>query len=298
MAYNYKEFINNIIVEELHPELQEIVKSSSGIQTNENGYPIPSKTKQSRLSAKIRELTNRGESTGIEGNMPRGSSRAYLQHDEPQEIILDGKPTKIKSGMKVAIRSGLDKYHVGLDSLGVMQNEVENGDWVMNKNHRILTETDNPGEYETNEDGIFPPLFEHDNEHHEWSHVGHTRDLKRGEFEKLTKTESHPNGITHREFVNAMNRFHERANGRYWERSDEAEKKLDKVDEHPLVQNFQRFHGNWGSPAYDYGHLKNMGVFEHPNGSSHIVARDAGYNAEVAKAYQKARIRKAGLKYN
>jgi microcompartment protein CcmL/EutN len=58
--YNFKEFLDNLIIENLHPELQSIVTSSNA-------------NKQAALSKKIKELSSKGESTGIEGNMPQGS---------------------------------------------------------------------------------------------------------------------------------------------------------------------------------------------------------------------------------
>ncbi len=133
--------------------------------------------------------------------MPEGSSRAYLQHEEPHQIVLDGKPTTIKVGTKIAVRGRLDPYHFGDSSLGSMQNEAENNDHYVNSNYRIITEGDTKGHYKTNTDkGIFPPLIDHDVQNHEWSHVGHVRDFKSGEFGELTKTEDYPTGISHKDF--------------------------------------------------------------------------------------------------
>ena len=69
MIYSLREFLENIIYESLHPELQSIVTQ----KTNPYGT-----SKQAQLTKKIKELTAQGERTGIEGNMPKGSSRAYL----------------------------------------------------------------------------------------------------------------------------------------------------------------------------------------------------------------------------
>lgn len=121
MVVNFKDFLANIIVESLHPELQDIVKTTA---TN--------RSKQSLLAAKIKDLTNRGEATGIEGNMPKGSSRAYMQHQDPYPIVLDGHQANIRIGTKVAIKASLDRYHSprhhdGL-GLGAMQNRAEGGE--------------------------------------------------------------------------------------------------------------------------------------------------------------------------
>lgn len=280
MTISFKEFLDSVIVENLHPELQHVITSSNS-----------NTSKQTLLSKKIKELSTRGESTGIEGNMPKGSSRAYLQHAEDHHTIIDGKPATIKTGTKVAIRASLDKYHnhKGHDGLGLgqLQNKAEGGDHWVNSNYRILKKHDDKNEYSSNkESGIFPPLVDHDHEKHHWTHVGHSRDIKPGEFQKLTKTASHKKGITHKDFCESMERFHHKNNGRYWAGSASTESHLDDVDKHPLVQKFQDYHGNTGHPPHDYRQLKNMGVFEHPDGSHHIVARDHGFDTDVAKAYK------------
>jgi hypothetical protein len=281
MITSFKDFLENIVIEELHPELHSIVTgSSSGV------------SKQTQIANKVKELSQRGERTGIEGNMPKGSSRAYLQHDAPHKITLDGKPALIPVGTKVAIRSALDKHHNKHDydghSLGQLQNKAEGGDHWVNSTYRTLTDHGN-GNYKTNEHGIFPPLIDHDHENHHWSKVGHVKDVSSPEFKTLTKTKSHPDGISHKDFTRAMNRFHERNNGKYWGGNENSEAHLDHIDEHPLVQKFQDYHGNTGHPTYDYQQIKNMGVWHHPDGSKHIVARDHGFDTDTAHAYQRAR---------
>jgi len=283
-TYSFKEFINSIIVENLHPELHSIV--------TDNKYSNASK--QTRLAKKIKELSAAGKPTGVEGNMPKGSSRAYLQHSEPHATTVDGKPANLKTGTKVAITATLDKFHNKKEhdghSLGQLQNHAEGGDHWVNRNYRILTKDDsNKNEFHSNkESGIFPPLIDHDHEHNNWTHVGHSRDIKAGEFQKLTKCDTHKKGITHKDFCDAMERHHNKNNGKHWG-DPVKDAHLDEVDKHPLVQKFQDYHGNTGAPPHDYRQLKNMGVFEHPDGSHHIVARDHGYDSGVAKAYQGAR---------
>ena len=290
---NFREFVGSLVVEELHPELQSIVKAK----------PMHWQSKQENLAKKIRQITKRGEKTGIEGNMPKGSARAYLPHQEPHHAIVDGKPGSFKVGTKVAIHSALDPHHKHENydgmKLGAMQNHAEGGDHWVNQNYRILHEhPDKPGEFKSNhESGIFPPLIDHDHENHEWSHVGHARDIKPGEFQKLTKTPTHPKGINHKDFYDALNRRHDQNMGKYrGPRADDAkgmqrEKHLDHIDEHPLVQKFHDYHGNTGNPPSYLG-KRNMGIFEHPDGSHHIVARDHGFNTEVMHAYQQAKMNK------
>lgn len=95
MMINFKDFLENVIVEELHPDLRSIVTSS-------NSYA----PKQSLLAKKIKQLTSSGQKTGIEGNMPKGSSRAYLKHDTPHHIVLDGKDAHICTGTIQSIAEG------------------------------------------------------------------------------------------------------------------------------------------------------------------------------------------------
>ncbi|MCK9369154.1 hypothetical protein M0R04_04305 [Candidatus Dojkabacteria bacterium] len=281
MVRNFKEFLDNLIVEALHPDLQEIIKGKDGTVS-----------KKTILANKIKELSAKGEKTGIEGNMPSGSSRAYMKHEEKHPITLDGKPEKISVGTKVAIRGVLEKHHNKSKhdgkSLGALQNEAEGGDHWVNHSYRVLTQGDNKGEYHSNhEHGIFPPLIDHDHDNHEWTHVGHSDDVSKKQFKDLTKTKEHPKGISHDEFCSALERTHNRQNGKYWG-SKHEDTHLDHVDEHPLVQKFADYHNNTGHPPNDYRQIKNMGVFHHPDGSKHIVARDHGFNTDVASAYHDA----------
>lgn len=287
MITTFKAFIEHIIVENLAPTLQRIIQN-----------PKPARAKQDALAQEIRRLGSIGERTGIEGNMPKGSSRAYLQHATPENVTVDGRDTKMKVGTKVAIRAALDKYHRGDRSLGEMQNETENGDHFINQSYRILTKNPHTGDYTTNhERGILPPLISHDEENHQSSTVGHVRDIKDPEFKKLTRTQTFfsndtdfPKGISHKDFSEALNRRYDRNNGRYWEKSPEREAQLDKIDEHPLVQKFHDYHDMTGHPTHDLAQIKNLGVFEHPvTGEAHIVARDHGYGTDVMHAYSQAR---------
>ena len=59
MITNFKDFLDNVIVESLHPELQDVILGGAS-----------NKAKQTQLANKIKELKARGETTGIEGNMP------------------------------------------------------------------------------------------------------------------------------------------------------------------------------------------------------------------------------------
>lgn len=58
MIRNFRDFIDSIIVESLHPELQDIITKSP--RNDFNGVE-----KQEHLANKIKDLHSRGEKTGI-----------------------------------------------------------------------------------------------------------------------------------------------------------------------------------------------------------------------------------------
>lgn len=282
---SFHDFIASIIVESLHPELQSIVKAKAD---HRNKLPM--------MALKIKDLTNRGEHTGIESNMPKGSSRAYLAHSEKHPLEIDGHQTEMKTGMKVAIKSPLDRHHNAANfdgkSLGHLQNEAEGGDHWVNQSYRTLRHEEGH-KFSSNEAGIFPPLVDHDHEHHEWSHVGHVEDVSGIGFRKHTKCDTHPQGITHKDFCATLDRRWNQDKGKYWKRDDAHEAHLDHVEQHPLVQSFLDHQGNTATPPHDYSQMKNMGVWTHPvTGTKHIVARDHGFSKDVMDAYHSAFLKK------
>jgi hypothetical protein len=199
--------------------------------------------------------------------------------------------------MKVAIRASLDKSHNRENydgmSLGQLQNEAEGGDHFVNSNYRIITKDHSTGHYHSNSElGIFPPQIDHDHDTHEWTHVGHVDKIGGKQFRDLTKTESHPKGISHSEFCSALERTWNKDHGKYWKRGELDEKHSDHIESHPLVQKFLDHQRNLGAPPHDYRQMDNMGVWTHPHtGEQHIVARDHGFSENVMKAYREARYR-------
>lgn len=291
---SFSKFLASIIVEELHPELRHLIDNVPPAQKYQGGASAKSHTKQTQVINKIKDLVSRGEKTGIEGNTPKGSSRMYLPHDEKENITLDGKPAAIKVGTKIAITAQMDKYHNHHEhdghSLGQMQNHAEHNDWFVNQNYRILQNEEHEGHYTSNtENGIFPPLVKADHDTNHWSTVGHADNLTESSFIKHTKTATHPEGIKHMDFYRALARVHDRDHGKYWEREPETEARLDHVEKHPLVQKFLDHQVNTATPPNDYINIQNLGLFHHPDGSKHIVARDHGFTQEVSEAYGNAR---------
>lgn len=275
----YSDFVRSILTEQLHPDLLRVIREPKRISST-----------KAVLAKTIREISARGEKTGIEGNMPTGSSRAYLHIQEPKRIMLDGAPADIDTGMKIAIKSPNDKYHNSQNydghSLGELQNLAEHGDYYSRSRFHILTKNDD-GTFTTNSEyGIFPPRLDYDHVGHQWAEVGHASSLTSKSFRENTKDQDFPNGIEHRDFVDVLRRSWDLNHGKYWKGSSETENRLDRVERHPLVQKFLDHQMSYASPPHDYEQMKNMGLFHHPDGSKYIVARDHGYNDQVRNAYR------------
>lgn len=239
----------------------------------------------------------------------KGSTRGYFQLRGATNVKIDGTKTKIPTGMKFLVDSPEVKRmnriikksgKFSRDSLGEMQNAAENGDHYVNKRYRILTQ-DGKRSFSTNEEhGIFPPLIDYDHHGHKWAHVGHTEDLSDdpnspNHFRNLTRTESHPEGISHYDFMQVLLRDYARNNGRpYYPISAERKAQLDEVEKHPLAQRFLTHQRETNTPPHDYVH-SNLGVWTHPvTRKKHILARDHGYGQEVAEGYKYARDRDTG----
>ena len=86
IKYTLKEFIE-LFTESAHPELQEVLKEKPGYVS-----------KARLVAKKINELIGRGESTGVEDKMPKGSSRAYVKESSSTPVIVDGKKSSMHTG--------------------------------------------------------------------------------------------------------------------------------------------------------------------------------------------------------
>jgi hypothetical protein len=290
MLTPFKDFIATLIVEELHPSLQKIIER----------HPKDNQSKQIELQNQILALTKQGIPTGIAGNMPQGSSRAYIPHEEPKDVNIDGINAPMRVGTKVAIGSKINNHHMSREralnesapiSLGAMQNRVENYNPMVNKHFRVLTKDSTTGNYATNEGGIFPPLISHDTSNHLSSTIGHVDDINGDEFKKLSTTKDFPSGISHGNFSDVLERHYDKQLGIYWAKSNERENALDELGKHPLVQKFMDYHDATGHPPYDNAQIENLGIFTHPiTGKQSIVARDHGFSSAVSHEYSEARV--------
>lgn len=272
--------INPIISEDLHPDIQ-------GTLDSENMKP---EHKLNHVTKTIRHLLKNGHETGLEDAKPKkGSSRAVFFPKDHHKLHLDGKQTSMPHVVKVAFPGTLDKHNKSGALLGEHQNMVE-GDHFTNHHYGIIHAPDhkNPSHYKTNHDsGVLAPMLGSHDEGHHISH-GRVAPLKAADFKSLTKTASHPKGITHQDFHDAMMMHHDDAHGQ-GRTSGARREHLEHVQSHPLVEKMWDFASTTGNHPGDM-RPANMGVWHHPHdGSKHIVLSDYGFSHDVAKHYQDAR---------
>lgn len=251
------------------------------------------------VTANIRSLAKRGEDTGLEDGKPKkGSSRAVYFPKDGHKMVLDGHQTEMPTALKIAFPGHLDKYREpGERLLGEHQNEIENDHFT--RNHFGMLRQTTQGHYQTNEHGVFVPVVDNHEEHH-WSLHGRVGKLGSGDFNRLTKTEGYPKGISHKDFYDAVNLHHSEAHGtKTYEGSDEAKARvahLRHVQSHPFVENVTDAMFTTGMHPGDLTKA-NMGVWKHPvTGKEHLVISDYGFGGDVPKEYQKRRTREARAK--
>jgi hypothetical protein len=274
-----------VISEEVHDAIKSIIHSDT----------ISAKFKNHQIAMTARNLIKNGADSGLEDAKPKkGSSRAVYFPSEPKKIVIDGKEAHMPTALKIAFPGDLDSYTGHHELLGEMQNRVESDHFTRNT-FGILRETGD-GKFETNhENGILAPVVsshgDDGNDKHHWIEMGKISKFGAGDFRRLTKNENFPNGISHQEFFDAINREHAHAHGRghYSEYSDDH---LDKVIEHPLVEKALDVAQTTGMQPVDLN-KSNMGIWKHPHtGEEHIVISDYGYDKSIEKQYTAARRKK------
>jgi hypothetical protein len=274
------------IEEELHHSLQHVLDHPS----------MASSSKLKFLTNNIRAALSRGDETGLQDAKPKkGSSRAVFFPKDEHKLTLDGVKTSMPSVVKVAFPGQLDKYNKSGKLLGEHQNLVE-ADHFTNQHYGMIRHDPHTGEYHTNHDfGVLAPMLGAHDEGH-YIHHGRITPIGKGDFHRLTKTPEFPKGISHTEFHEALMHHHDLAHGRAYPSvySDH----LEKIQDHPLVDKFQRFVADTGQHPGDLS-KRNMGIWKHPvTGKEHIVASDYGFNGDVAQHYEQARGDMYKAKYN
>lgn len=203
-------------------------------------------------------------------------------------MVLDGHETSMPTALKIAYPGQLDKYNKSGKLLGEHQNEVEN-DHFNRSMAVIVPHPHRTNEYVTNPHGVLAPVVDNHSDHH-WSLHGRVSKIGAGDFRNLTKTDRFPNGISHREFYDAMMLHHHDAHGiggapgAYT-----SEERSREVQNHPFVENVTDAMFHMGMHPGDLN-KGNMGVWEHPvTKKKQLVISDYGYSANVDKEYHKAR---------
>lgn len=273
----YRREFNVVLTEELHPELK------SALETND---ALSKHHRFSNLASKIRSLIASGTPTGLTDDKPkRGSSRAVMFHTEPTKVKIDGIETEMPTVSKVAFSGRLDKFlPKDHELLGEAQNNHEHD---VSRVHGVL-EKIGENEYRTRSGHPFmtPVLDGHDNG--SWLHVAKIKPLDASTMKEATKTDEFPKGITQKELVESLNHHFNIAHGKKTDSSMDPAK-LEKLIDHPLVDSAFQMCIDTDTLPNDFT-SRNLGVWEHPvTKRKYVVASDAGFSKNVAKAYQKAR---------
>jgi len=273
-----------LIVEEFHPQIQEIMDNDS----------IPVANKLNMVTAKARNLIKAGVDTGMESDKPKkGSSRAVFFPKTPKRLTVDGHDVNAPTAVKIAFSGQLDKHH-GEDSLlGEDQNQKES-DHHINRTYGIL-KYDRGDHYESSNHesgGVLAPVFGTHPEHHHLE-MGRVTPAVSSDIAEATRTKEFPKGLKHEDIQSAMKHEHESAHGSRNNYSEETTEKMEKIKEHPWVEHaISMMHDSGMNPA-DLN-KRNMGIYHHPvTGKKHLAIIDYGYDSEIAKKYTKARINSA-----
>ena len=280
----FKEFLRGmpVITEKLHPAVAAALDDTS----------VPANDKINNVTETIHRLLNSGEHPGIEAQQYRGSSRAVHFHTDPMQIKLDGKPANVPAVTKIAFPGKLDKYNHSGKLLGEHQNAIESD--PENTKFGIIRRKEGGGEheYETNtETGVLAPHLGTNNKD-QYLHQGKVKpldDLPSYTVPDLTKNAAFPDGISHSDIQQALMKHYDEAHGKSSYLFPAEDKRITKIQEHPLVKKLQNFVAKSGNHPADLS-PGNMGVWTHPHtGEQHVVIQDYGFGRDVPKLYEQAR---------
>ena len=280
----FKELVEQgYLSEALHQELHDIIDRPE----QERGSSTSAKLwnpKLNEFTKKARALIKDGQDTGMESDKPKkGSSRAVFFPTEHKPIHIDGVSTKQPTVVKIAFPGALDRYSGSSRLLGEHQNSIESDNFTKAR-HSVLSPDYEKGEghYKYNEHGVTAPVLgEHPDNH--WLEMGRAEKMTGKKFKELTVTDSHPKGISFKDFSTALQNDHQEAHGQHVGYDG-----LDHVRRHPLFRHMQDFVNETGNHPGDLREA-NTGVWKHPvTGKEHIVATDFGFSNDVSHLYAKA----------
>lgn len=276
----YIEMYNKLILEQLHPELQNVIDDDRDSDMGHTIFPAVTK--------KIREIAARGEDTGLQDGKPKkGSSRAVFFPKEPKKTLIDNKETHVPTAVKIAMPGKLDKYHGETTLLGQDQNIIE-GDHGLTY-HSVLRQNMDSNQYKTNHEGVLAPVFDRHVEGHHLE-MGRVEKYTSKDLANHTKTKEFPRGITHKQLQDTLIYEHNSAHGG----SKYEDPEHEKLRDHPYVDSMiNMMHDASMHP----GDLvpRNMGTWVHPHtGHRYPVVIDYGFSNNIAKKYAKARRNASG----
>jgi hypothetical protein len=277
----YDQFISTILKldEAIHQEIKDIM--------NDAGHSH--KSKLSRVTSKLRDFASKGIDSGIENSTPKkGSSRAVFFPKEEHHMVLDGKPAKMKTAVKIAFKGTLDAHTGSHMLLGEHQNELESDHFINHHFGMLSQHPEHRDQHVTNPDGVLAPVID---SHEEYHHVtmGHARNMSKPDFKNATKTESHPKGLDFDKFhAHLMHDYHQ-AHGTRNYGSHLTDEEHKHIESHPLTDKVKNF--IYSTDQHPADLVKgNWGMWKHPHtGVEHPVIRDFGYSHEVSKLYNTAR---------
>lgn len=264
-----------ILSEAVHYKIQNILDGDHPI---ENKLPM--------IVKEARRLLATGESSGFENDKPkRGSSRAVYFPKEKREIMLDGKKASVPTAVKIAFRGTLDPHTNHTMLLGEMQNQVE-ADPGITGDYGIIRQTQ-PGNYETNPNGVLVPVFDAHPEYHHLE-MGKIEKFNANDFREATKTKDFPKGIAFSHMTDTMRYIHADANSEYhWSRRTDEDH--ERIMHHPFVSNMINMMLDSDMHPGDLA-PRNMGIWVHPHTKTrHPVIADYGATKEVLRHYVNAR---------
>lgn len=282
----YKSMYDVVISEAFsHPRLRAISDSD-----------MMPRYKNNAIAKETRSMIADGIDPGLENAKPlKGSSRAtYLSSEgNGYKCKIDGVDCEVPTAMKIAFAGQLDRYNKSGRLLGEHQNEVEAyaGKPQAGYGTASMLNIDHDGNYHSNPDGCFAPVFDHHEDHHHLT-MARIRKIGAGDFRRLTVTDDHPKGISKQEFDDALMSHYKDAMGDEagWHYNKTPEARLEKVKEHPLVQKFSDACAMNDIHPADFLGNRNLGVWKHPvTGQEYIVAADYGFSNSVSREYLAAR---------
>lgn len=213
--------------------------------------------------------------SGYTTNSGSGTDRTYVKHNKDKPINLDGHDVQIPIGTKIANVPYSEKHY------GLLQNKSETDSSL--EPYYVINHSEN-NNYHTNKEGILLPVMHKskDGVYHDMAHadpLNHRLKADKLAFNKLTVSDTHPEGLDFNEMFQTIHGNHMSSIGR--------ETYHDKdILNHPLVKKINHLFENTHVHYADLSNSFNWGVWKHPvTGKEHPVILDYGVTKEIMKDF-------------